>query len=65
MTQKVPDASNLSQTRRRRFKDNAVYQDIFKEIVFLVIHHQMVGGQVICTDSTYLKANANKNKFIL
>lgn len=41
-----------------------MYQDIFKEIVFLAIHHQMVGGQVICTDSTHLKANINKNKFI-
>ena len=64
LTQKVPNASTLSQTRRRRFKDNTVYQDIFKEIVFLAIHHQMVGGQVICTDSTHLKANANKNKCI-
>ena len=64
LTQKVPNASTLSQTRRRRFKDNTVYQDIFKEIVFLAIHHQMVDGQVIYTDSTHLKANANKNKCI-
>jgi transposase len=64
LTQKVPDASTLSQTRRRRFSDNTIYQDIFEEIVHLAIGHKMVDGQTLYTDSTHLKANANKNKFI-
>ncbi len=27
------------------------------------MNHKMVGGRVLFTDSTHLKANANKNKF--
>ena len=63
LTQKVPDASTLSQTRRRRFSDNTIYQDIFEEIVRVAMMNKMVDGDVIYTDSTHLKANANKNKF--
>jgi hypothetical protein len=37
LTQKVPDASTLSQTRRRRFHENTIYQDLFEEIVRLAI----------------------------
>lgn len=64
LTQKVPDASTLSQTRRRRFHENTIYQDLFEEIVRLAIGHKMVDGHILYTDSTHLKANANKNKFI-
>ena len=35
LTDKVPDASTLSQNRRRRFRDSDVYQEIFDEIVEL------------------------------
>lgn len=64
LTQKIPDASTLSQTRRRRFNDNTIYQEIFEEIVRLAMKKNMVDGTVLYTDSTHLKANANKNKFI-
>lgn len=57
LTDKVPDASTLSQNRRRRFRDSDVYQQIFDEIV------EVVTGKVLYTDSTHLKASANKNKF--
>ena len=63
LTQKVPDASTLSQTRRRRFSDNEIYQQIFDEIVMIAMGNQMVGGNILYTDSTHLKANANKRKF--
>src|SRR5690606_13797522 len=36
---------------------------IFDEIVLLAMNHKMVGGRVLFTDSTHLKANANKHKF--
>ena len=49
LTQKVPDASTLSQTRRRRFSDNNIYQDIFEEIVRLAMQHKMVDGDIIYT----------------
>ena len=64
LTDKVPDASTLSQNRRRRFDDSSVYQDIFDEIVFQAIRKKLVSGRVLYTDSTHLKASANKNKWV-
>ena len=64
LTDTIPDASTLSQNRRRRFNESTVYQDIFDEIVFQAIQKKLVSGRVIYTDSTHLKANANKNKWI-
>jgi transposase len=60
---KVFDASTLSQNRRRRFTDIAVAQDIFDTIVEQAVAHGLVEGAVLYTDSTHLKANANKTKF--
>ena len=63
LTDRVLDASTLSQSRRRRFRDSDVYQQIFDEIVELACRRGLVTGQVLYTDSTHLKANANRNKF--
>lgn len=60
---KVPDASTLSQNRRRRFRESTIYQEIFDEIVLQAIRRRMVDGRILFTDSTHLKANANKRKF--
>jgi transposase len=60
---KVPDASTLSQNRRRRFRDSDVYQKLFDEIVELAMKRGLVSGEVLYSDATHLKANANKNKF--
>jgi transposase len=62
---KVPDASTLSQNRRRRFSESTIYQDIFDEIVLLAVNKGLASGAVLYTDSTHLKANANKNKYDL
>lgn len=59
----VPDHTTISWNRRTRFKDTTVFQDIFDQIVLLAMNHRMVGGRVLMTDSTHLKANANKKKF--
>jgi transposase len=63
LTDRVPDASTLSQNRRRRFAQSAVYQRIFDRIVLQAIRQGFVEGKVIYTDSTHLKASANKHKF--
>ena len=63
LTEPVFDASTLSQNRRRRYNDTSVAQDIFDEIVEQAIGHGLVDGTVLYTDSTHLKANANKNRF--
>jgi transposase len=62
---KVPDASTLSQNRRRRFAESTIYQEIFDQIVELAVSKGLASGSVLYTDSTHLKANANKNKYDL
>lgn len=63
LADRVPDHTTISWNRRTRFKDTSVFQDIFDEIVLQAVSHRMVGGRVLISDSTHVKANANKNKF--
>ena len=65
LTEPVFDASTLSQNRRRRYRDSQVAQAIFDRIVEQAIDHGLVDGTVLYTDSTHLKANANKGKYDL
>lgn len=62
LTDKVPDASTLSQNRRRRFSGSDIEQQIFDAIVEQAIEHRLIGGRVFYSDSTHLKASANKNR---
>ncbi len=63
LTDRVPDHSTLSYFRER-LKEGDVVQQIFDQIVLLAIKHRLVAGRVLVTDSTHLKANANKQKFV-
>ena len=63
LTDKVPDASTLSQNRRRRFAETDIEQVIFDGIVEQAMHKGLIGGEVLHTDSTHLKASANKKRF--
>ncbi|HEY5582991.1 MAG TPA: IS1182 family transposase [Ruminiclostridium sp.] len=63
LTDKIPSHSTISQNRITRFKDTDIYQEIFDNIVFQAINKKLVDGKILYTDSTHLKANANKNKF--
>jgi transposase len=65
LTESVPDHSTISFNRHKRFKGTTAFQDIFDEVVELAMKHRMVGGRVLFTDSTHLKANANKRKFVV
>jgi len=65
LSDKLSDASTLSQNRIRRFNETEVYQQIFDQIVLQAMKKKLVGGTTLYADSTYLKANANKNKYIL
>lgn len=64
LTDKIPDHSTISQNRRRRFKGTDIAQQIFDNIVLQAISHKLVEGKVLYTDSTHLKASANKKKMI-
>jgi transposase len=65
LTDKVADASTLSQNRRRRFVGTDIEQAIFDTIVEQAIKHGLIGGRVFYSDSTHLKASANKGRFTL
>ncbi|TPJ35474.1 IS1182 family transposase [Mesorhizobium sp. B2-8-3] len=65
LTDKVFDASTLSQNRRRRYQDETIAQGIFDRIVEQAILAGLVDGTVLYSDSTHLKANANKGKYDL
>lgn len=60
---KIPDASVIWQNRIRRFNGTDIPQQIFDKIVMQAIDHGLVEGKTLYSDSTHLKANANKNKF--
>ncbi len=64
LTDKIIDDSTISQNRRRRFNGTDIFQQIFDNIVLQAMEHKLVSGKVLYTDSTHLKANANKRKFI-
>ena len=61
--EKVPDHSTISQAYRRRFQGNDVFQQIFEDIVRQAESHGLVSGRILITDSTHIRANANKKKF--
>jgi len=63
LTDKVFDASTFSQNRRRRFDGTEIAQQIFDHIVQQAIDLGLVDGSVLYTDSTHLKASANKGRF--
>ena len=62
LTEKVIDASTFSQNRIRRFNGTDVFERIFTNIVEQAMSKGLVGGYALYTDSTHLKANANKRK---
>ena len=62
LTEKAPDATTISQNRRRRFRDNNIPEQIFNEILRQCVEKGLVGGEILYTDSTHIKAKANKHK---
>ncbi len=65
LTDKVPDVSTFSQKRRRRFNEHPeIYREIFDDIVLQAVGCNLVSGKVLYTDSTHVKANANRHKAI-
>lgn len=62
LTDPVPDHSTISQNRRRRFTGSDVFQEVFDEIVKQTINSGLVSGKYLFTDSTHLKASANRNR---
>lgn len=64
LTEKLPDVSVIWQNRLRRYNGTDIPQQIFDEIVRQAMAKGLVGGKILYSDSTHLKANANKNKYV-
>ncbi len=64
LTDRIPDHSTISWNRQTRFLDTTVFEDIFNAIVRQAEGHGLVDGRILVSDSTHVKANANKNKFL-
>lgn len=62
LTEKGPDHATLSINRVRRFRDNDIAEKIFNEILRQCIEKGLVGGKILYTDSTHIKAKANKHR---
>lgn len=62
LTEKGPDHNTISMNRVRRFRDNNIAEQIFNEILRQCISKGLVGGKILYTDSTHIKAKANKHK---
>jgi len=60
---KIPHSSTISQNRRRRFDGSDVFREMFDDVVFLALKKGYIDGKILFTDSTHLKANANKQKY--
>ena len=62
ITEKVPDHATISANRQRRFKDNDIAEKIFNEILRQAQEKGLIDGKLMYTDSTHVKAKANKHK---
>lgn len=60
----VPSHSIFSQNRRRRFHDNEIIEKVFCETVVMAMKRGLATGEQLFTDSTFLKASANRGKFV-
>ena len=57
-----PDHATISVNRKRRFRNNDIAEQIFQEILNQAQEKELVGSKILYTDSTHVKALANKHK---
>ncbi len=57
LTQRVPDHSTFSQNRKGRFGDNSVFREVFNAIVIQCIKRNLVSGDMLVADGSFLPAN--------
>lgn len=61
---KIPHFSTFGKNYERRFKDTDIFEQIFYRILMEAIKSGLVKAEEVFIDSTHVKANANKNKYI-
>ncbi len=62
ITEKTPDHATISINRQRRFRHHNIAEQVFNEILRQAIEQGLVDGKLLYTDSTHIKAKANKHK---
>jgi len=62
ITDKVPDHSTISANRQRKFREHNIAEKVFNEILRQATEKGLVDGKLLYTDSTHVKAKANKHK---
>ncbi|QIH76857.1 IS1182 family transposase [Macrococcoides canis] len=61
---KVPHFSTFGKNYSRRFYDNEIFEEIFSRILQVAIDNNFVDNTALFIDSTHIKANDNKKKFV-
>lgn len=64
LTDPVPHHSTISQNRRRRFLEANVEWKLFVHVVKQAVESGFIDGSTLFTDSTHIKANANKHSIV-
>jgi transposase len=64
LTEKIPHFSTFGKNYVRRFQDTDLFEVIFNRILQEAIDHGFVNPEVVFIDSTHVKANANKKKYV-
>jgi len=64
LTDPVPHASTISQNRRRRFLKADIEWELFVHVVKQAVDCGFIDGRTLFTDSTHIKANANKHSIL-
>src|SRR5690606_15803101 len=63
-SQPIPHFSTFGKNYVRRFKDTNLFEQIFMRILEEAVRHGLVDPRVLFMDSTPVKANANKHKYV-
>jgi transposase len=61
---KVPDHSAFSRARNERFRDSAIFRQVFERVVEACIAAGLVGGEGFAVDASLIAADTNKQRSI-
>lgn len=60
LDERIPDHSTISHLRRRKPTFRKVFRRLFEEVVRQCVEKGLVGGKLMATDSTHVKASASR-----
>ena len=61
---RLPDHSAFSRARNERFRDSAIFRNVFERVVAACIAAGLVGGEGFAVDASLIAADANKQRSI-